>query len=275
MMLTRTSARISLSIALLALLMGGWFGVSYVLVQGQEHDTLHVRLAARQGVLVERVAKEVATYVATEGADQRLQQRDTISHAIAAFESHLAALQKGGEATLALETTTTTPPVRDPAALTHLSRAAELWTPYARMARRVIDDPRDEEALAYVLTHDAELVDAFDSAAGALHESAQTHRATHVEAQALALGVGLLLALLLAFWLLRSVSRPMGDLARAAEAMTTGDLSGPIEARGPEEAREIADALERMRLSLHTMMDEAGAAFPDDDLESDGTEDDD
>ncbi|GAA0511948.1 HAMP domain-containing protein [Deinococcus depolymerans] len=67
----------------------------------------------------------------------------------------------------------------------------------------------------------------------------------------LALGIATYLALRAA----RLVVRPIEDLVRVADAISMGDLSRPVKAERNDEIGDLAQALERMRLSLDSAME--------------------
>lgn len=76
----------------------------------------------------------------------------------------------------------------------------------------------------------------------------------------LALTVGsALLGLLLASWLAaraaRRIVQPIEQLVKVADAISLGDLSRPVKATTNDELGDLAQALERMRLSLEAAMD--------------------
>lgn len=67
----------------------------------------------------------------------------------------------------------------------------------------------------------------------------------------LALGIAAYLALRAA----RLVVRPIEELVRVADAISMGDLSRPVKAERNDEVGDLAQALERMRLSLDSAME--------------------
>jgi len=60
-------------------------------------------------------------------------------------------------------------------------------------------------------------------------------------------GIVAVIALLLASWLGRNLSRPLGELSIAAKRMQAGDYSQPVRVRGRDEIAELADAFDRMQ----------------------------
>lgn len=60
-------------------------------------------------------------------------------------------------------------------------------------------------------------------------------------------GLAAIAALLLASWLGRNLSRPIGELAIAAKRVQSGDYSQPVQVRGRDEIAELASAFDSMQ----------------------------
>lgn len=58
--------------------------------------------------------------------------------------------------------------------------------------------------------------------------------------------VSLLLAILLAAWITRSITRPLSKLAQATEAIAQGDYDYQVEPEGPQEVRSVATSFNAM-----------------------------
>ncbi|WP_418514427.1 HAMP domain-containing protein [Deinococcus sp. RM] len=67
--------------------------------------------------------------------------------------------------------------------------------------------------------------------------------------------LALAIAAYLALRAARAVVQPIEDLVRVADAISMGDLSRPVRAERNDEIGDLAQALERMRLSLDSAMD--------------------
>jgi methyl-accepting chemotaxis protein len=70
---------------------------------------------------------------------------------------------------------------------------------------------------------------------------------------ALVLGVAVVLGVLGAHWLARSVTRPLGSALAVTERVAAGDLSGAIESGANDETGRVLAALGQMQQSLHGM----------------------
>jgi methyl-accepting chemotaxis protein len=64
-----------------------------------------------------------------------------------------------------------------------------------------------------------------------------------------------ILGLMLAWWLVRSVTRPVRHLVEVADNMSMGDLDMPIEVTSRDEIGELQESIERMRVSLKTALE--------------------
>lgn len=73
---------------------------------------------------------------------------------------------------------------------------------------------------------------------------------------AVAAGVALLLAVVLAAWLVRLATRPLRQAITLADAMAGGDLSQPIAAEGRNEAAQLLRALGGMQQALAALVSE-------------------
>lgn len=70
-----------------------------------------------------------------------------------------------------------------------------------------------------------------------------------------AVALGIILAVLIT----RSITRPLSYLVRTADKLSTGDLETPVEAHSKDEVGELAESLERMRVSLKAVMERVRA----------------
>ena len=67
--------------------------------------------------------------------------------------------------------------------------------------------------------------------------------------------VGLGIAALLAGQAARRIVQPLSELVKVAEAISLGDLTRPVKVERNDEIGDLAQGLERMRLSLEAAMD--------------------
>ena len=59
----------------------------------------------------------------------------------------------------------------------------------------------------------------------------------------------------LAVGITRSVTVPVGQLVKVADQISTGDLDAAMEVNSRDEIGELADSMERMRISLKAAME--------------------
>jgi methyl-accepting chemotaxis protein len=66
----------------------------------------------------------------------------------------------------------------------------------------------------------------------------------------------MVVGILMAFIAGRNISRPITNLTRSADEISKGDLSKPVKKETSDEIGELAEAFERMRVSLKVMIEE-------------------
>jgi len=64
-----------------------------------------------------------------------------------------------------------------------------------------------------------------------------------------------ILGMALAWWVIRSVTRPVRRLVEVADNISMGDLDMPIEVTSRDEIGELQESIERMRVSLKTALE--------------------
>ena len=73
---------------------------------------------------------------------------------------------------------------------------------------------------------------------------------------ALAFGIAFLIAIALSVWLARGITKPLSDIAFAAQQLAKGDLTGRIRTGSRDEVGLLADTLNHMTDQLKTKIDE-------------------
>ena len=68
--------------------------------------------------------------------------------------------------------------------------------------------------------------------------------------------IAMVLGIVLSVLSERRISRPITNLTRAADDISKGDISKPVEKETSDEIGDLAEAFERMRVSLKVMMEE-------------------
>lgn len=68
-------------------------------------------------------------------------------------------------------------------------------------------------------------------------------------------GIGILLAILISIWIAARISRPIEELARAAEDVAHGDWNTSVEARGSDEIATLAHSFNHMTAELASQRD--------------------
>jgi len=68
--------------------------------------------------------------------------------------------------------------------------------------------------------------------------------------------VAMLIGIVLSYLAIRSITQPILHLTEVAEGISKGDISMPVRKETSDEIGDLADAFERMRVSLKVMMEE-------------------
>jgi len=149
-----------------------------------------------------------------------------------------------------------------------LARAKELEGRYAPIAKDIVGlalQGQQEQAIAR-LTKECmplltEVIAHLEAYTAQNHERAVTTaaqaQADYTSARTLLLGIGLAAlasGVGIAIALSRSITRPIGEAVRVAEAVSSGDLTSRVEVRGRDEAAQLLAALKAMNESLQRVV---------------------
>jgi methyl-accepting chemotaxis protein len=128
--------------------------------------------------------------------------------------------------------------------------AAKAGAINATRALSQIEDSQEplQMALGKLKTEMRESINATVESAGEAQAAARTVSLL-ISAGAVVLGI------VLAIVVGRSITRPLGYLVDAADKLSTGDLETPIQLTSKDEIGELGASLERMRVSLKVVMD--------------------
>jgi len=117
-----------------------------------------------------------------------------------------------------------------------------------------IGDSRDQLQLALDALKKA-LRDSINATIEETQQAQETSSLVSTVISIAAVAIGIVLSVLIT----RSITRPLSYLVRNADKLSTGDLETPVEAHSKDEVGELAESLERMRVSLKAVMDRVRA----------------
>ncbi len=91
-----------------------------------------------------------------------------------------------------------------------------------------------------------------------IESTQQAQRTSSLISTAISLGA-VALGIVLSVVITRSITRPLSYLVRTADKLSTGDLETTVEVHSKDEVGELAESLERMRVSLKAVMERVRA----------------
>jgi nitrate/nitrite-specific signal transduction histidine kinase len=252
---TIQSRILSILVGFIVLLAAG-AGASYVILQRQADDGLLVNLAGRQRMLTQKMAKESVQLanVATTGMPaQTKAEAEKLAQTMRVFEMTLIALKDGGAAPLNLDVTRVrqTPPASTPEIRARLEEVASLWTPFKKNANEIINSSGTSAgSVSAIVTSNMELLEAMNKAVDLMQSDQEAKVKSLYLVQSIALGCGLLLVVIGAWFSGATITNPIVELSEAARLMSTGNLNVEFRPKGASEVRELGASFDRMRASM-------------------------
>ncbi|WP_341677530.1 methyl-accepting chemotaxis protein [Niveibacterium sp. SC-1] len=155
-----------------------------------------------------------------------------------------------------------------PDAAKHIQTFENAWKESLTSQEKVVAFFRDGDRASAVSEARSNMNPAFEAALDALTTldklQVKAGEAAFVEAEAAAgkvrtltlalAAVGLVVAAVLSYWIIRSVTVPLSQSVKAAERIAAGDLSRPIEVRRRDETGKLLAALDLMQNKLREMI---------------------
>ena len=269
-----------------ALLVGAYISTSNVLVH-QENDAMLINLAGMQRARSQKLTKLLLLYnsISEENFESvetyneaRSEKAGRIQRTVTIFDQTLNALHEGGEVPIGSNPTNVTSrnvwtaPVPSDEVNQAFGHVVAIWDPFQMNVLEILEaGGNDQEAMNYVIQNDVELVGSIHRAVEIMQKESE-HRVSllrRILLTILALGG---LASIIGILIIRfSVTKPLNQLVKTAEKMSTGDLEHALAVKGSKEVEELSIAFERVRLSLVNMVaametEEEGFDDLDDDL---------
>lgn len=127
------------------------------------------------------------------------------------------------------------------------------------LARESVNREEFDERMSEVVNHYTTVLDDLQSEVDESMESA-LEEAGYVQARTLLLMasftvVAAILGAALAWWVVRSVTRPVRSIVEVADNISMGNLDMSIEVTSRDEIGELQESIERMRVSLKTAIE--------------------
>lgn len=241
----RTRMGLIFSLGLLLLIISSII-MTLVVTGLMDRDQAAVELLHRQIALAKRIPQVVAAGQLTEWEAIVRQTEQT-----------LLVMVQGGVIADGAGRSHTLPPLNDEPLLTAMQQATQTWQGLRRRVDLVIGGSERDRAGAL-----ADLEALQTRWLAALEGLIQGYNATTRENLAWLRGIQMafflsaVVLLLEAYWLThRTLVMPVETLQQAAQRITQGDLTTPVESVGSTEFRELAQTLETMRVALKQSQD--------------------
>lgn len=243
-------------------LLGAILVTTLVVTKQQKDDGLIVNLSGRQRMLTQKMSKETLIYqrISYQANPSRLEmatREKQVKSTIKVFETTLFALKNGGPAPLDLTMNKfrDCPPAETAAIDQQLQRVVDLWNPVKSNIEKVlISQGKDAGALDFVIGNNVELLANMNKVVFQMQHQAEKKVARMVKTQAIAIGIGILIVAISLLAIKNTVITPIKSLIGSAESMSTGNLNTDIKASGLKEITALSTSLNRLRISLLTMI---------------------
>ncbi len=136
-----------------------------------------------------------------------------------------------------------------------LERVISLWRPIKSSISKVLASRgKDTEAMDDVISNNVELLANMNKVVFQMQYQAEKKVARMANIQAIAIVLGGLIVIVSILAINASVVKPIKSLIGAAESMSTGNLDTEISTSGLKEIAILSSSLNRLRVSLLTMM---------------------
>ena len=230
---------------------------SWVL-QRQHDDGLVVNLSGRQRMLTQRMTHQLLYYASlVRDARPSIEARNAVLGTMRVFETTLTALDQGGSAPLDLQMTSMRAlPAGSREVRQQIVRVRNVWSSFRLQARAILDmdaSARDA-AIERLVTNNTELLAEMDAVVVLMQREAEAKVEVLSMIQRGAMALGLLITVVLVWFVHWSITIPLKELALASREMSLGNLHREVPCDGPAEIANIGQSFERLRLSLRTVM---------------------
>nr|WP_155934732.1 bacteriohemerythrin [Pseudodesulfovibrio alkaliphilus] len=218
------------------------FTATWVVTSSQESDSLVINIAGRQRMLAEKLGKETMAF----GMSRDAALRGQIEVTLGLFESSLAALVASGPVPLTLDPRGPKGelPAASREAKAQLLKVRQHWDAYRALVEQGVASGSPD--VAGITARSAAVVAAMNEAVVLLQRESEGRVATLLVSQAVCVGVGVVIVLLVLYNLRTKLTMPLGNLRRYAEAVAGGDLKAVSRGEYTEELLDLRNAIVTM-----------------------------
>jgi len=224
-----------------------------------QESALALNIAGRQRMLSQKLSKDTMMYIADVTPELKQSLQDTMAH----FAKSHSALRSGGSTTVGGRSVTIDA-MTAPAVAAKLETADRYWKEMEAALNVLLGEGLVPEARAAFVDLNPKVLKGMDDAVSIAEHVSQAKIKTLQNTQLGIMGIGLLLVLG-TIVLASKIGASIAKLQKAAEQISLGGVSKPVEVGGIGELRELSAAFERMRVSLALAVEQLGGGDDDDD----------
>jgi methyl-accepting chemotaxis protein/hemerythrin len=238
------------SVFLIFFLIVGMFAATWVVTSVQESDSLVINVAGRQRMLSQKLAKEALAF----GSDGSAALREQIENTITLFEISLRALDASGTVpvTLNLEGDSAQLPEASHEVHAQLVKVREHWKTFKALVDQGVDSGSPDGGR--ILTESAGVLKTMNDAVVMMQRESEGRVSTLLVSQAVCVGLGILIVLLVLYNLQSKLTTPLHNLKAYAEAVAGGQYDATITGGYSEELLDLKNAISIMVDNLRANM---------------------
>ncbi|CCH50359.1 bacteriohemerythrin [Pseudodesulfovibrio piezophilus] len=240
------------SVFLIFLIIVGMFTATWIVTSSQRNDSLVINLAGRQRMLSQKLAKETLAFGSNPSEALKEQTHSTIE----VFEATLSALKESGSAPLTLDPAGTKAVLPKASVAVHgqLVKVKSLWDQYKKHVENGLDSGSPE--VLTLTSQSVEVLKAMNTAVVMMQAESEGRVVTLLVTQGVCVGIGVLLVLLVLFFLNTKVTTPLSNLQAFSGAIARNDLDAQIEGTYTEELLALKESIQTMVGNLKAKMQE-------------------
>ncbi len=223
-----------------------------VSLYGARDSALSLNVAGRQRMLSQKLGKEALLYV----SDLTPELKAALHESMILFGKSHKALRVGGETTVGGQTVSIEA-ASSPAVLAKLDAADRLWKDMESNLNLLTTEGLNPEARAQFYDTNPKVLKGMDEAVTLAEQVSNAKIKTLQNAQIGMMVLGLVLVLL-TIMIASKIGAAIAKLQKAAEEISLGQVSKPVEIGGIGELKDLSGAFERMRVSLALAVQQLG-----------------